>query len=92
MALATPRTGGGMGGRGETRVMPRASLGPPSETRTHSGHDAIQAQRQMGPRGNSSGPDLYLERGTQVLDNAERKPLLYDARGRALEREMGFRR
>ena len=39
-----------------------------------------------------TGPDLYLERGTHVLDDAERKPLLYDACGKPLIRHTGFRR
>jgi hypothetical protein len=42
-------------------------------------------------RATSSGPDLYIERGGQVIENDERKPLLYDARGRALVRRAGFR-
>ena len=43
------------------------------------------------PRATSTGPDLYIERGTHILDNAERKPLLYDAQGKPLVREVGFR-
>ena len=43
------------------------------------------------PKSTSSGPDLYIERGTHILDNAERKPILYDHRGKPIVRETGFR-
>ena len=46
---------------------------------------------EKAPRATNAGPDLYLERGIQILDNAERKPLLYDANGKPLMREVGFR-
>lgn len=38
----------------------------------------------------SDGP-LMLERGTQVVTNDERKPILYDHKDRPLERQVGFR-
>ena len=49
------------------------------------------SRRSESPKDTSTGPDLYIERGGQVLDNAQRKPLLYDAKGKPLAREMGFR-
>ena len=36
-------------------------------------------------------PDVVvIERGTSVIDNAERKPVLFDAKNRPLLRQVGF--
>lgn len=92
------------GGTPQERLGPLAALGqtlpknpdgtpvpksPTSLSQVRSKPSASYAQG--APRANSSGPDLYLERGTHVLDDAERRPLLYDAKGRGLVREVGFR-